>query len=443
MADSFAHLHVHTEYSLLDGAARLKDLVAEAARLGMPAVAMTDHGNMHGAYDFYKQAMAAGVKPILGVEAYVAPESRFHKQRVKWGRPEQKSDDVSGNGAITHMTMWAANKAGLHNLFRLNSRASMEGHYVKWPRMDAELIAEYADGLMATTGCPSGAVQTRLRLGQFDEALKVAAAYQEVFGRENYFLELMDHGLDIEKRVRDGLLEIGRKLGIPPVVTNDSHYTHEAQAEAHDVLLCVQTAANIADPNRFRLDGSGYFIKSADEMRGVDGSDVWLEGCRNTLLVAEKVDPAGMFEFHNLMPRFPIPEGETEESWFRKETFAGLARRFPNGIPEGHVVQAEYELGVIIQMGFPSYFLVVADFIQWAKSQGIAVGPGRGSAAGSLVAYALGITDLDPIPHGLIFERFLNPERISMPDVDIDFDERRRGEVIKYVTDKWGEDKVA
>ncbi|MEW2472503.1 MULTISPECIES: DNA polymerase III subunit alpha [Micromonospora] len=443
MGDSFAHLHVHTEYSMLDGAARLKDLFAEVKRQGMPAVAMTDHGNMHGANDFYKQAMAAGVTPVLGIEAYVAPESRFHKKRVRWGRPEQKSDDVSGSGGYTHMTIWARNRVGLHNLFKLTSKAYTEGYFVKWPRMDAELLAEHADGLMATTGCPSGEVQTRLRLGHDAQALEAAAKYQDIFGKENYFLELMDHGLDIEKQVRDGLLEIGRKLNIPPVVTNDSHYTHEAQSEAHDVLLCVQTGSNVADPNRFKFGGSGYYIKSADEMRGVDNSDVWLEGCRNTLLVAEKVDPTGMFEFHNLMPRFPVPEGETEESWFRKETFAGLARRFPNGIPEGHVVQAEYELGVIIQMGFPSYFLVVADFIQWAKNQGIAVGPGRGSAAGSLVAYALGITDLDPIPHGLIFERFLNPERVSMPDVDIDFDERRRGEVIKYVTDKWGEDKVA
>ncbi|MGW4501663.1 DNA polymerase III subunit alpha [Micromonospora sp. NPDC004336] len=443
MGDSFAHLHVHTEYSMLDGAARLKDLFAEVKRQGMPAVAMTDHGNMHGANDFYKQAMAAGVTPILGIEAYVAPESRFHKQRVRWGRPEQKSDDVSGSGGYTHMTIWAKNKTGLHNLFKLTSRSYTEGFFVKWPRMDAELLAENAEGLMATTGCPSGEVQTRLRLGQYDEALKAAARYQEIFGKENYFLEIMDHGISIESRVRQELHDISRKLDIPPVVTNDSHYTHESQAEAHDVLLCVQTAANVADPNRFRFDGSGYYIKSADEMRAVDNSDLWLEGCRNTLLVAEKVDPAGMFEFHNLMPRFPVPEGETEESWFRKETFAGLARRYPGGIPEGHVKQAEYELGVIIQMGFPSYFLVVADFIQWAKSQGIAVGPGRGSAAGSLVAYALGITDLDPIPHGLIFERFLNPERVSMPDVDIDFDERRRGEVIKYVTDKWGEDKVA
>ncbi|GAB1646035.1 DNA polymerase III subunit alpha [Krasilnikovia sp. MM14-A1259] len=443
MSDSFVHLHVHTEYSMLDGAARLKDLFAEANRLGMPAVAITDHGNMHGAYDFYKQATAAGVTPIIGVEAYVAPESRFHKQRVKWGRPEQKSDDISGNGAITHMTMWARNDVGLKNLFKLNSRASMEGHYVKWPRMDLELIGEHAEGIMATTGCPSGAVQTRLRLGQFDEALRTAAAYQEVFGKEHFYLELMDHGLDIERRVRDGLLEIGRKLDIPPLVTNDSHYTHEAQAEAHDVLLCVQTGSNVADPNRFRFDGAGYFVKNADQMRAVDSSEAWQVGCRNTLLVAEKVDTTGMFTFKNLMPRFPVPDGETEESWFRKVAFEGLARRFPGGIPETHIKQAEYELGVIIQMGFPSYFLVVADFIQWSKQQGIAVGPGRGSAAGSLVAYAMGITDLDPLPHGLIFERFLNPERVSMPDVDIDFDERRRGEVIRYVTERWGDDKVA
>ncbi|MFI7597754.1 DNA polymerase III subunit alpha [Actinoplanes sp. NPDC049681] len=443
MSDSFVHLHVHTEYSMLDGAARLKDLFAEADRLGMPAVAITDHGNMHGAYDFYTQATAAGITPVIGIEAYVAPESRLHKARVKWGRPEQKSDDISGNGAITHKTMWARNAQGLKNLFRLSSRASMEGHYVKWPRMDMDIIAEHAEGIMATTGCPSGAVQTRLRLGQYDEAYQTAAQYQEIFGKDNYFLEIMDHGLEIENRVRDGLLDISRRLGIPPLVTNDSHYTHEAQAEAHDVLLCVQTGSNIADPNRFRFDGGGYFIKSADQMRAVDSSDAWLEGCRNTLLVAEKVDTEGMFTFKNLMPRFPVPEGHTEESWFRHEAFEGLKRRFPGGIPETHIKQAEYELGVIIQMGFPSYFLVVADFIQWSKRNGIAVGPGRGSAAGSLIAYAMGITDLDPLPHGLIFERFLNPERVSMPDVDIDFDERRRGEVIRYVTDKWGEDKVA
>src|SRR3954453_17985725 len=290
MGDSFVHLHVHTEYSMLDGAARLKEMFAEANRLGMPAVAITDHGNMHGAYDFYKQASAAAITPVIGVEGSGAPESRLTKSRIKWGRPEQKSDDVSGSGGYTHMTMWARNAVGLKNLFRLNSRASMEGQLGKWPRMDMEIIGEHAEGIMGTTGCPSGAVQTRLRLGQFDEALKAAAAYQDALGKENYFLEIMDHGLSIERRVRDGLLEIGRKLGIPPLVTNDSHYTHEAQAEAHDVLLCVQTGSNVADPNRFRFDGAGYFVKSADQMRGVDSSETWLEGCRTTLLVAEKVD---------------------------------------------------------------------------------------------------------------------------------------------------------
>ncbi|HEX5595375.1 MAG TPA: DNA polymerase III subunit alpha [Micromonosporaceae bacterium] len=442
MPDQFVHLHVHSEFSMLDGAARLKELFGEAKRLGMPAVAITDHGNMHGAYEFYKQAQAAGITPVIGVEAYVAPASRFDKKRIFWGTPEQKRDDVSGNGAFTHMTMWARNAEGLHNLFRLNSRGSMEGHYVRG-RMDADLLAEYSAGIMATTGCPSGEVQTRLRLGQPDEALAAAAKFQDIFGRENFFLELMDHGLEIEKRVRDGLLEISRKLKIPPVVTNDSHYTFASQADAHDALICVQTGSMLSDTDRFRFDGDGYYIKSAQEMYGIDSSDAWQEGCRNTLLIAERVETEGMFAFRNLMPKFPVPEGETEESWFRKEVWAGMQRRWPNGYDEQRRKQAEYELDVICQMGFPAYFLVVSDFIMWAKNNGIPVGPGRGSAAGSIVAYALGITDLDPLQHGLIFERFLNPERVSMPDIDIDFDERGRGEVIRYVTEKWGSDRVA
>jgi DNA polymerase-3 subunit alpha len=443
MADSFVHLHVHTEYSMLDGAARLKQMFAEVDRQGMPAVAMTDHGNLHGAYDFWKQATGTGVTPIIGIEAYLAPESRFHKQKVQWGEPSQKRDDVSGGGLINHKTIWARDKVGLHNLFRLSSRAYIEGFVFKYARMDVELLAEHSAGLMATTGCPSGAVQTRLRLGQFDEALRTAARFQEIFGKDNYFLELMDHGLDIERRVRDGLVDIGKRLGIPPVVTNDSHYTHENEAAAHDALLCVQTGKQLSDPDRLKFGGSGYYLKTADEMRAVDTSDIWAEGCRNTLLVAERVDSAGMFTTHNLMPKYEVPPGQTEESWFREEVERGLARRFPGGVDEEHRRQAEYEMNVILQMGFPSYFLVVADFIMWAKNNGIAVGPGRGSAAGSIVAYAMGITDLDPLPHGLIFERFLNPDRVSMPDIDIDFDERRRGDVIRYVTEKWGADKVA
>ncbi|MCW2889150.1 MAG: polymerase alpha subunit [Streptosporangiaceae bacterium] len=443
MSESFVHLHVHTEYSMLDGAARLKQMFAEVDRQKMPAIAMTDHGNMHGANGFFKQAMDAGVTPVIGIEAYVAPESRFHKKRVQWGEPSQKRDDLSGGGLYTHKTLWARNKTGLHNLFKLTSRSFTEGFVFKYARMDDELISQHADGLMATTGCPSGEVQTRLRLGHFDRALEAAAKYQSIFGKDNYFLEIMDHGLDIERRVRDGLIEISKKLGIPPVVTNDSHYTRESESAAHDALLCVQVGKQLADPDRFRFDGSGYYLKSADEMRAIDGSDIWAEGCRNTLLIAERVDPAGMFEYRNLMPIFPVPEGETEESWFRKEVKRGMEWRFPDGIDEEHQRQVEYEIGVVLQMGFPSYFLVVADFIMWAKKNGIAVGPGRGSAAGSLAAYAMGITDLDPLPHGLIFERFLNPERVSMPDVDIDFDERRRGDVIRYVTEKWGADKVA
>ncbi|MEU8922723.1 DNA polymerase III subunit alpha [Kitasatospora sp. NPDC048545] len=441
----FAHLHVHTEYSMLDGAARLKQMFKEVERLGQTHVAMTDHGNMYGAAEFHRQATDAGITPVIGIEAYVAPESRSNTKRILWGQPHQKRDDVSASGAYTHKTIWARNKEGLHNLFKLTSRSYAEGWLVKWPRMDKELISELSGGLMATTGCPSGEVQTRLRLGQFDEAVKSAADYQDIFGKENYFLELMDHGLDIEKRVRDGLLEISKKLNIPPVVTNDSHYTTEADAGAHDLLLCVQTGKNLSDPDRFRFDGTGYYIKSAAEMYALDSSDAWQEGCRNSqLLVASRVDTEGMFKFKNLMPRFPIPEGfESEADFFKSKVWEGMDWRFPGGYDEEHKKLAEYEMDTIIQMGFPAYFLVVADFIMWAKSQGIAVGPGRGSAAGSLVAYAMGITDLDPIPHGLIFERFLNPERISMPDVDIDFDERRRGDVIRYVTEKWGSDKVA
>jgi DNA polymerase-3 subunit alpha len=448
MAEStqpFAHLHVHTEYSMLDGAARLKDLIAEVKGLGMTHVAMTDHGNMYGAAEFHRQAKEADLTPVIGIEAYVAPESRGNPNRILWGQPHQKKDDVSAAGAYLHKTIWARDKEGLHNLFRLSSRSYAEGWMVKWPRMDKEILAEHSNGLMASTGCPSGELQTRLRLGQEAEALKAAAEWRDIFGKENYFLELMDHGLDIERRVRDGLVEIARKLGIPPVVTNDSHYTREPQSQAQDMLLCIQTGKTLADADRFRFDGTGYYIKPAAAMYQLDSSDLWQEGCRNSqLLIADRVDTAGMFEFVNLMPRFPIPEGfESEEELFRAEVWKGMDRRYPDGYDEQRKKQADYEIQIICQMGFPAYFLVVADFIMWAKNNGVAVGPGRGSAAGSIVAYAMGITDLDPLTHGLIFERFLNPERISMPDIDIDFDERGRADVIRYVTQKWGSDRVA
>ncbi len=437
---SFVHLHVHTEYSMLDGAARLKELFSECERTGMPAVAITDHGNVYGAYDFWSKAQAAGVKPIIGIEAYVAPEHRGHKQPVRWGTPAQRDDDVSGGGAYTHMTLLAESTEGMHNLFKLSSLASLEGYFRK-PRMDRELLSRYANGIIATTGCAGGEIPTRLRLGQYDQALAAAAEFRDIFGPGNFYAELMHHELEVERRYADGLQQIALELKLPYLVTNDSHYTSEPDAAAHEVLLCVQTGTNMADPARFRFEGSSYYLKSPQEMRGLRTDDAWQSGCDNTLLVAERSEAS--FTKSNLMPVFPLPDSETEESWMRQEVWRGMDWRFPDGYDEQRRKQAEYEMGVIETMGFCSYFLVVADFIMWAKRNGIRVGPCRGSGGGSIVAYALGITDLDPIFHGLVFERFLNPERISMPDIDIDFDERRRGDVIRYVTEKYGDDRVA
>ena len=445
MSDSFVHLHNHTEYSMLDGAAKVKPMIAEATRLEMSAIGMTDHGNMFGGSEFYNVATDMGVKPIIGIEAYIAPESRFNTKRVLWGSREQKGDDVSGSGAYTHMTMVAENATGLRNLFKLSSLASIEGQLGKWSRMDAELIEAHAEGIIATTGCPSGEVQTRLRLGHEREALEAAAKWQDIFGKENFFLELMEHGLEIEGRVRDGLLEIGRKLGIPPLVTNDCHYVTKGHAASHEALLCVQTGKTLSDPTRFKFDGDGYYLKSAAEMRELWDKEV-PGGCDNTLLIGERVQSyAEVFEHRDRMPVFPVPEGETQQTWLRKEVAQGLkTRRFPDReVPQEYLERANYELDVIIQMGFPAYFLVVGDLIRHANEVGIRVGPGRGSAAGSLVAWALGITNIDPIPYGLLFERFLNPERVSMPDIDIDFDDRRRGDMVRYATERWGSDKVA
>ncbi|WP_167176295.1 DNA polymerase III subunit alpha [Saccharomonospora amisosensis] len=447
--DSFVHLHVHTEYSMLDGAAKIAPLFGEASRLRMPAVGMTDHGNMYGADEFYQQARKAGIKPIIGIEAYVAPESRFHKKPVFWGQSSQRGadefgegGDVSGGGAYTHMTMLAENATGLRNLFKLSSLASMQGYYRK-PRMDRELIAENAEGIIATTGCPSGEVQTRLRLGQKAEALRAAADYRDIFGKDNFFLELMDHGLPIERSVREGLLEIGRELGLRPLATNDSHYVTKDQADSHSALLCVQSGKTLSDPNRFKFDGDGYYLKSAAEMR--EYWDTEVPGAADaTLLIAERVQSyEEVYAHRDRMPKFEVPQGHTEASWLHHEVMKGLRWRFPDGVPDGYHERAEFELQVIAAKGFPSYFLVVADLINYARQVGIRVGPGRGSAAGSLVAYALGITNLDPIPQKLLFERFLNPERESMPDIDIDFDDRRRGEMVRYATEKYGADRVA
>lgn len=435
--DSFVHLHVHSEYSMLDGAARVKPLIQAAVDAQMPAIAITDHGNMFGAYDFWNTATDAGIKPIIGTEAYLTPGThRTDKTRVRWNNGGD--DDVSGGGAYTHMTLLSSSTEGMHNLFKMSSLASLEGYYFK-PRMDRELLNTFGKGLIATTGCPGGEIQTRLRIGQYAEAREAAAEFRDIFGAENFFVEIMDHGLDIERRVVTDLIKLSKDLGLPLVATNDLHYTHAHDADAHAALLCVQSGSTLDDPNRFKFESNEFYLKSAAEMRRLFAD--YPEACDNTLLIAERCETH--FEKRDLMPRFPVPEGETEASWFEKEVAAGLARRFPHGVSDAHKAQAKYEVDVIIQMGFPGYFLVVADFIAWARQQGIRVGPGRGSAAGSLASYAMGITELDPLHHGLIFERFLNPERVSMPDVDVDFDDRRRGEVIKYVTEKYGDDRVA
>jgi DNA polymerase-3 subunit alpha len=438
-ADNFVHLHVHSEYSMLDGAARIGPLVEAAAEAGMPAIAVTDHGNMFGAYEFWQKATAAGIKPIIGTEAYITPgTARGDKSRIRWGTSTQSSDDVGGSGAYTHMTLLAENNEGMHNLFRLSSLASMEGFYFK-PRMDRELLSRYSKGVIATTGCVGGEVQTRLRLGQYDEALKAAAEFQDIFGKENFFAEIMDHGIDIEKRTMNDLLRLAKALNLPLVASNDLHYTNSGDAGAHAALLCVQSASTLDDPNRFKFDSEEFYLKSAAQMRALFRDHP--EACDNTLLIAERVDVS--FEHRNLMPRFPVPEGETEASYFEKAVAEGMHRRFHGAPTQAHLERAQYEVDVIKQMGFPGYFLVVADFIGWAKAHGIRVGPGRGSAAGSMASYAMGITELDPIAHGLLFERFLNPERVTMPDVDVDFDDRRRPEVIRYVTEKYGDDRVA
>ena len=426
---------------MLDGAARIEKLAEEVARSGDGAIAMTDHGNVFGAFDFYKTMKNAGVKPIIGIEAYVAPESRFDKKRVKWA--EGGEDDVSAGGAYTHMTLWAENNVGLANLFRLSSLASLEGFYYK-PRMDRELLSQYSQGIIATTGCAAGEIQTRIRMGAYNEARAAAANYRDIFGADNYFVEIMDHDIEIERRVKDDLLKLAKELGLPLVATNDLHYTYSDDAKHHEALLCIQSGTTLADPKRFKFEGKEYYLKDAATMRRIF-KDLEI-ACDNTLAIAERCN-IKMRENENLLPQFAVPKGESENSWLVKETEAGLLEKFGaksmDEIAPQYQARLHFELDVMTKMGFAGYFLVVADLVAHAKREGIRVGPGRGSAAGSLVSYALGITGLDPIKHGLLFERFLNPDRISMPDIDLDFDERRRSEMIRYATNKYGDDRVA
>ncbi|MGI9649473.1 MAG: DNA polymerase III subunit alpha [Acidimicrobiia bacterium] len=437
--DNFAHLHLHTEFSMLDGAARVKDVVRRAAELEQPAIAITDHGVLYGAVDFYQEAERAGINPIIGIEAYVTPGSRFD-------RPPRHQDQRY------HMILLAENDVGYRNLMALASKAYLEGFYYK-PRMDADLLAAHSEGIIATTGCLGGHVPQLLgpdsheegNAGQprdFDAAVAAAAMYQDIFGKENFFVELQDHGIPAERQILPDLLELSSALGAPLLATNDSHYTHPDEAEAHDVLLCIQTGATIDEPNRFQFSGTGYYLKSAAEMRALFPETDYPGACDNTLLIASRVKttiPMGEI----LLPRFPVPGSQTEESYLRQLVEAGARERYGDVLPDEVRERVEYELQVISEMGFPAYFLIVWDLIRYAREQGIRTGPGRGSAAGSIVAYCLRITDLDPLEYGLIFERFLNPGRREMPDIDMDFDERYRSDVIRYCTERYGSDHVA
>jgi DNA polymerase-3 subunit alpha len=427
MPGSFAHLHVHTEYSMLDGAARVDDLFAEAARMGMPALAMTDHGQLFGAVDFYLAGQKHGVKPILGCEAYVAPGSRFEKQRRDTAEP------------YSHLTLLAENQTGYANLLRLVSAASLEGYFYK-PRMDRELFERHGEGLIATSGCLGSEVNQRLLKGDRKGAAAALAEFRDLFGAGNYYVELHEHGLPEQRRVNPELIALARDLDLPLLAANDLHYTHKADAAAHEVLLCIQTGAVLADPKRFKFEAEEFYLKSPAEMRALFPDHP--EACDNTLEVAERCDVQLRFG-DNLLPHFDVPDGHTLESWLRAEVERGAAERYGLPLPPTARDRIDYELQVIDQLGFAGYFLIVADLCRHAREHGIRVGPGRGSAAGSCVSYCLRVTDLDPIAYGLMFERFLNPGRNEMPDIDLDFDERRRGDMIRYATEKYGADHVA
>ena len=446
MGDSFTHLHVHTEYSMLDGAARIDDVVAAAAADGQPAIGITDHGNMYGVLPFYKAAKAQGIKPIIGSELYMAYDRRDERINVRGRVDDTGGEGEGGRKPYYHLTALAESAEGYKNLIQLSSRAFLEGYYRK-PKVDWDLLAEHSDGVIATTGCLGGHVLQELirpdrdRDANFDHALKKAGRLQDIFGRDNLFVELQDHGIPEQRRTNPLLIEIARRLGAPVVATNDSHYTRQADAVAHDALLCVQTNSLVSDPDRFKFTGDGHYLKSAEEMRRLFAEVP--EACDNSLWIAERADVE--IEFGKpLLPEFPLPEGFVDaDTYLRHLTMEGARQRWGEQLPDAVVERLAHELQMISDMGFSAYFLIVWDLIRHAREHHIRVGPGRGSAAGCAVSYCLRITDLDPIRYDLLFERFLNPSRISMPDIDMDFDSRYRDEMIRYVAERYGRDHVA
>ena len=423
---SFAHLHVHTEYSLLDGSNKIKECVARVKELGMDSVAITDHGVMFGVIDFYRAAKAEGIKPILGCEVYVAPGSRFDKE-----------PGVRGEDRYYHLVLLAENDQGYHNLMKIVSRGFTEGYYYK-PRVDMEVLREFHEGIIALSACLAGEVQKNVLRGMYEEGKAAALRYQEIFGEGNFFLELQDHGMQEQKQVNQSLLRMSQETRIPLVATNDVHYTYAEDEKPHDMLLCIQTGKKLADEDRMRYEGGQYYIKSEEEMKGL--FPYALEALENTQKIADRCNVEIEFGVTKL-PKYDVPEGYTSWEYLNKLCYEGLKKRYPDG-DDSLKERLEYELSVIKSMGYVDYFLIVWDFIKYAKDHGIMVGPGRGSAAGSIVSYCLEITSIDPIKYQLLFERFLNPERVSMPDIDVDFCFERRQEVIDYVVRKYGSDRV-
>ncbi|MGH9066041.1 MAG: DNA polymerase III subunit alpha, partial [Acidimicrobiales bacterium] len=443
---SFCHLHTHTEFSMLDGAARVGDAVAAAVRDGQPGLGITDHGNMYGVLDFYRACRDQGITPVIGTEAYMAAESRFERP-VRRGRVDDTGGEVEGGEKLYyHLTLLAETDLGYRNLMKLSSAAFLEGYYYK-PRLDWELLERHHEGIIATTGCLGGVVLQALLKGDEAGATRAAGRLREIFGPDNCFVELQDHGLEAQRRTNPQLVELARTLGAPLLATNDLHYTTRSDAAAHDALLCVQTASTMDDASRFKFEGEEHYLKSAAEMRALFAEVP--EACDNTLWVAERARVEIELGKPRL-PEFPVPEpfrsGTYESSaaaYLRHLTFAGAGERYGSPVPAAVAERLDYELGVISDMGFPAYFLVVWDLMRHARERGIRVGPGRGSAAGCCVAYCLRIVDIDPIAYDLIFERFLNPGRKQMPDIDMDFDERYRGEMIRYAAERYGSDHVA
>ncbi|HEX7069512.1 MAG TPA: DNA polymerase III subunit alpha, partial [Rhodothermales bacterium] len=421
----FVHLHVHSEFSLLDGLSRIGEMTQRVADQGMPALALTDHGSMYGVIPFYAAAKKAGIKPIIGLEAYISPRGMTQK--------EGKFD-----ADYHHMILLAKDDVGYRNLLALTTAAHLEGYYYK-PRIDKELLAKHSAGLIGTSACLGGEVLKRLGQGDEAGAAQAAMEYRDILGDGNFFIEVQEHGIDDQRRLHPQLVELARRNNLPLVATNDTHYTHPEQYEAHDLLVCIQTASNVDTPGRMRFENNEFYLKSAAEMRRLFNGEL-PDAFDNTLLIAEQCEVN--LDFTGLrLPHFEVPAGETEGSWLRKECERGLVERYGT-ITDAIRNRLDYELGIIDRMGYSAYFLIVADFTRFAREQGIMI-TCRGSAPGSIVTYSLGITPVDPLEYGLPFERFLNPDRVTMPDIDIDFQDSRRDEVIQYVTRKYGDDRVA